>query len=135
TSRTFKVIAPSPRNDCQSLPPERILPRSRSPSKRPPAISPMRRSWPGVAPITLGGFTSIWNMNRGWYRSAVISGGSITVKEFVVIADLQRIGSHFCYVLLHTHQRTSKVSGKSSQTHSWSIYCIDRRDYCSRITR
>ena len=66
-----------------------FFPFSRDPAKRPPAISPMRLSWPGVAPIMLGDLTSIWKMNIGSRLSVSISGGIEAASEFESIVCLQ----------------------------------------------
>jgi len=59
TKRTSRTQEPSRHTVCQSLPPEGIFPRRRSPSKAPPEISPTRRSMLGVWPITLGLLTAM----------------------------------------------------------------------------
>jgi len=61
-------VLPSLRIDCQSLPPSSTLPESRSPSKVPPATTPMRRVVMGVAPMT-NSFVSSRMVNGGRART------------------------------------------------------------------
>ncbi len=86
TIRTLIIQAPSPgRIDCQSLPPPgNNSPRRRSPSKRPPVMTPTRRSTPGVLPTLMAGATSSSSVNSGRTCSSVISGGRISDSGRVV---------------------------------------------------
>ncbi len=78
--RTLIIQAPSPgRIDCQSLPPPgNSSPESRSPSNRPPVMTPTRRSTPGVLPTLIGGATASSSVNSGLTLSSFISFGRIS---------------------------------------------------------
>src|SRR5882724_12257601 len=75
TSRTFKVVAPSLRTVCQSLPPSSTSPASRSPSNEPPGTTPMRRKAPGVAPTICSLRTSRRITNSGRVRTLLRTSG------------------------------------------------------------
>src|SRR5215475_10496787 len=91
TMRTLSIQAPSPgRIACQSLPPGRSVPRNRSPSNRPPVMTPTRRSTPGVLPTLIAGCTSRSSVKIGRTFSSVISFGRISDNGRVLATGLPR---------------------------------------------
>src|ERR1700674_1317426 len=100
TTRTSSVQAASERTICQSPPPGSNRPRNRSPSKRPPVITPTRRSMLGVLPMTVAFSTCSRKMNSGRVRSSFISLGRISSSEGVLT---ERVSLLWCDVGLGQH--------------------------------